>query len=153
MNESSRLPDRLSIDSGVILAYYLGEEIGAVARSEIFESSKKALYHSRLCIAELFYVLCRRRGIKAANDYTHAHLDAGHSVLSDSEEIDIAAGAYKCERAISLADCYVIATAKSQTASAVFARHERDLDAEIKKRRFDVDILFLENLKVQQGAE
>jgi len=71
LNESSRLPDRLSIDSGVILAYYLGEEIGAVARSEIFESSKKVLYHSRLCIAELFYVLCRRRGIKAANDYTH----------------------------------------------------------------------------------
>lgn len=148
MNESSKLPDRLSIDSGVILAYYLGEKIGALARSEIFESGEKTIYHNRLCVAELFYVLCRRRGIKAATDYTHAFLDAGHSVLSDSDETDIAAGAYKCERAVSLADCYVIATAKSHSASAVFARHEKDLDAEIKRKRFDVDVLFLEDLKV-----
>lgn len=146
MNGSSKLPDRLSIDSGVILAYYLGEKIGAVARSEIFERAEKTIYHNRLCVAELFYVLCRRRGIKAATDYSHAYLDAGHSILGDSEEIDIAAGAYKCERAISLEDCYVIATAKTQTASAVFARHERDLDAEIKRKRFDVQVLFLEDL-------
>lgn len=148
MNESSRLPDRISIDSGVILAYYLGEKIGALARSEIFESAEKTIYHNRLCVAELFYVLCRRRGIKAATEYVHAFLDAGHSVLSDSDENDIVAGAYKCERAMSLADCYVIATAKSHSASAVFARHEKDLDAEIKRKRFDVEVLFLEDLKV-----
>jgi len=148
LNESSRLPDRLSIDSGVILAYYLGEKIGALARSEIFESAEKTIYHNRLCVAELFYVLCRRRGIKVANDYVHAFLDAGRSVLSDSDENDIVAGAYKCERAMSLADCYVIATAKSHSASAVFARHEKDLDVEIKRKRFDVEVLFLEDLKV-----
>lgn len=148
MNESSRLPDRLSVDSGVMLAYYLGEKAGALARSEIFEPAQKTIYHSRLCIAELFYVLCRRRGMKAATDYTHTFLDTGHTVLSDSDEIDIAAGAYKCERAMSLADCYVIATAKSHSASAVFARHERDLDAEIKRKRFDVEVLFLEDLEV-----
>jgi len=130
------------------LAYYLGEKIGALARSDIFESAEKTIYHNRLCVAELFYVLCRRRGIKAATDYTHAFLDAEHGVLSDSDEIDIAAGAYKCERAMSLADCYVIATAKSHSASAVFARHEKDLDAEIKRKRFDVEVLFLEDLKV-----
>lgn len=130
------------------MAYYLGEKAGALARSEIFEPAQKTIYHSRLCIAELFYVLCRRRGMKTATDYTHAFLDAGHSVLTDSDEIDIAAGAYKCERAMSLADCYVIATAKSHSASAVFARHERDLDAEIKRKRFDIDILFLEDLEI-----
>ena len=147
MNESPRLPDRLSIDSGVILAYFLGEEIGALARSQIFEFAEKRIYHNRLCVAELFYVLCRRRGIKAATYYVHAFLDAGHSVLSDSDENDITAGVCKCERAVSLADCYVIATAKSHSASAVFARHEKDLDAEIKRKRFDVDVLFLEDLK------
>jgi predicted nucleic acid-binding protein len=148
LNESPRLPDRLSIDSGVILAYFLGEEIGALARSQIFEFAEKRIYHNRLCVAELFYVLCRRRGIKAATYYVHAFLDAGHSVLSDSDENDITAGVCKCERAVSLADCYVIATAKSHSASAVFARHEKDLDAEIKRKRFDVDVLFLEDLKV-----
>ena len=43
------------------------------------------------------------------------------------------ARAYKCERAISLADCYVIAVAKLQQASALFARHETDLDREIER--------------------
>lgn len=143
-----RLPDRLSVDSGVILAYYLGEKTGALARSEIFESAQKTIYYTRLCIAELFYVLCRRRGMKAATDYTHAFLEAGHAVLSDSDEIDIAAGAHKCHRAISLVDCYVIATAKSHSASAVFARHEKDLDAEIRRERFDVEVLFLEDLEI-----
>jgi predicted nucleic acid-binding protein len=76
----------------VILAYFLGEKIGALARSEIFEPAQKTIYHNRLCIAELFYVLCRRRGIKAATDYVHAFLDAGHSVLSDSDEIVLPLG-------------------------------------------------------------
>jgi hypothetical protein len=48
---------------------------------------------------------------------------------------------------MSLADCYVIATARTHGASAVFARHEKDLDAEIKRKRFDIDVLFLEDLK------
>jgi len=147
LNESLRLPDRLSIDSGVILAYYLGEKLGALARSVIFGPPEKTIYHNKLCVAELFYVLCRRRGMKAASDYTRAYLDARHSVSGDSDAIDLVAGAYKCERAISLADCYVIATAETQSASAVFARHERDLDAEMKRKRFDVEVLFLEDLE------
>jgi len=55
-------PRELSTDSGIILAYYLGEKLGALVPTEIFEPEGKSLYHSRVCIAELFYVLCRRRG-------------------------------------------------------------------------------------------
>jgi len=145
LNESQKLPSRLSIDSGIVLAYYLGEEIGAVVRREVFESGGKSLYHNRLCIAELFYIVCRRRGSKVATEYTRAYIDAEYSTLADSDLVDISAGAYKCERAISLADCYVIAAAKLQKASALFARHETDLDREIKRKPFDVPILFLED--------
>jgi predicted nucleic acid-binding protein len=134
------------VDSGVVLAYYLGEQVGEIAREEIFESASKTVYHSRLCVSELFYALCRRRGQRIAADYTRAFLDSGHSLLCDSDEIDITAGACKCERAISLADCYVIATAICNNASAVFARHERDLDSEIKRKPFDAQVVFLEDL-------
>lgn len=147
MNDSPRLPSRLSIDSGVVLAYYLGENIGRLVRTEIFESEGKALYHNRLCIAELFYVLCRRRGQKVATDYTRSYLNAEYSMLADSEPIDMTAGAYKCERTISLSDCYVIAAAKLQQASALFARHEKDLDKESKRKPFDVPVLFLEDFE------
>ena len=146
MSESPRLPGELSIDSGIVLAYYLGEKLGALVRTEIFESEGKSLYHSRVCIAEFFYVLCRRRGQKIAADYTRSYLSAGYSALADSELVDMTAGTYKCERAISLADCYVIAVAKLQEASALFARHQTDLDREIKRKPFDVPILFIEDL-------
>lgn len=146
MRGSSKLPDRLSVDSGVVLAYYLGEQVGELARDEILESTSRTVYHSRLCVSELFYVLCRRRGQRIAVDYTRAFLDSGRSLLLDSDEIDMTAGACKCERAISLADCYVIATATRHHASAVFARHERDLDSEIKRKSFDVEVVFLEDL-------
>jgi predicted nucleic acid-binding protein len=146
LRSSSKLPDRLSVDSGVVLAYYLGERVGEIARDEILESMSRTVYHSRLCVSELFYVLCRRRGRRMAVDYTRAFLDSGHSLLCDSDEIDMTAGACKCERTISLADCYVIATAICHHASAVFARHERELDNEIKRKPFDVQVVFLEDL-------
>jgi predicted nucleic acid-binding protein len=134
------------VDSGVVLAYYLGEQVGEIAREEILESTSKTVYHSRLCVSELFYVLCQRRGRRIAADYTRAFLDSGNSVPCDSDEIDMTAGACKCERAISLADCYVIATAMCNHASVVFARHERDLDSEIKRKPFDAEVVFLEDL-------
>ena len=146
MRGSSKLPDRLSVDSGVVLAYYFGERVGEIAREEVLESTSKTVYHSRLCVSELFYVLCRRRGQRIAADYTRAFLDSGRSLLRDSNEIDMTAGACKCERAISLADCYVIATAMCHHASAVFAHHERDLDSEIKKKPFHMQVVFLEDL-------
>jgi len=147
LSELEELPSRLSIDSGVILAYYLGEDLGRIAQEYIFEAEGKNIFHSKLCIAELFYVICRRRGSKIANEYTRSYLNAEYSRLANSDAVDIAAGAYKCERTISLADCYVIATAKLQHVTAVFARHENDLDEEIRRKPFDVSILFLEDLR------
>jgi len=147
LSESEELPSRLSIDSGVILAYYLGEDLGRIAQEYVFDAEGKDILHSRLCIAELFYIICRRRGSKMADEYTRAYLNAEYSRLANSDAVDMAAGAYKCERTISLADCYVIATAKLQHATAVFARHENDLDEEIRRKPFDVSILFLEDLR------
>jgi len=146
LSESAELPSRLSIDSGVILAYYLGEDLGRMAQKYVFDAEGKDIFHSRLCIAELFYVICRRRGARIADEYTRSYLNAEYGRLANSDAVDMAAGAYKCERTISLADCYVIATAKLQHATALFARHEKDLDEEINRKPFDVSILFLEDL-------
>ena len=56
-------------------------------------------------------------------------------------------GEYKCSRSVSLADCYVIAGAKHSQAAALFARHETELDEEIRKTPFDVPVIFLEDIK------
>jgi predicted nucleic acid-binding protein len=139
------LPTRLSIDSGVILAYYLGEELGSVVKSRLFSSESRVIYYNRLCVAELFYVLCRRRGRAIAIDYTKTFVEAGYSSLVSLDELDLEAGAYKCERLISLADCYVLAVAKLMRAAALFARREEEIVKEMKAKPLGVEVLFLED--------
>jgi hypothetical protein len=51
---------------------------------------------------------------------------------------------HKCERNLSLADCYVLALAKLLETTAVFARRESELAKEISRSPLDVGILFLE---------
>ena len=43
-----------------------------------------------------------------------------------------------------MADCSCIATAKLANAKAVFARREEELAKEMKRKPFDMEIIFLE---------
>jgi hypothetical protein len=62
-----------------------------------------------------------------------------------SDELDMAAGTIKCERAISLADCYVLGLAKLEGVTALFAKREKELEKEIEERAFDIPVQFLED--------
>lgn len=145
MREERGLPETLSIDSGVVLAYMLGEDLGEVARDEILLRERRT-YFSRVAVSELFYILCRRRGEKFAREAVEALVKSGRLSLVSSDEVDVEAGAYKCERTVSLADCYVMAVAKVFHAAAVFGKRENDLVREAGKKPFDVDVVFLEDL-------
>jgi len=145
LRESPVLPVRLSIDSGIVLAYFLGERLGEFVKSEIFTPKNKTILCNRLCLSELFYVLCRRKGKAFARESTNMFLRAQYASVIASDELDITAGAYKCERAISLADCYVLGLAKLEGAAALFARRERDLEKEIEENPLDVQVQFLED--------
>ena len=145
MSERHALPEALSIDSGVVLAYLLGEESGQIARDEIL-SREKGVYVSRVAVSELFYVLCRRRGERYAREVVEVLLAGGRPAVASSDEVDIEAGRYKCGRSVSLADCYVLAVAKVLKAAAVFGKREDDLARELRRKPFDVDVVFLEDL-------
>ncbi len=139
------LEGRLSIDAGVPIAYLLGEETGDFARTQIFQPSR-ILYFNRLGLAEVFYILCRRKGMNFAKENVTTFLQTNYCIFEDSHELAIEAASYKCERALSLPDCYVIALAKLTGSTAVFARKEREIVAETARKKFDVPILFLEDL-------
>lgn len=145
MKERRVLPESLSIDSGVVLAYLLGEELGEIARDEVLSRERRA-YCSRVAVSELFYILCRKRGGGFAREAVEALLKSGRLSFVSSDEVDMEAGAYKCARSISLADCYVLAVARVFKSAAVFAKREDDLSREAKKKPFDVEVLFLEDL-------
>jgi len=128
-----------------LIAYLLGEETGEFAKAQIFQPGKIVLFN-RLGLAEVFYTLCRRKGINFAKKSVTTFIKTRYCSFDDSDDLAIEAAAYKCERALSLADCYVIALAKLRGSVAVFARREKEMVAEVARKKFDVRILFLENL-------
>lgn len=146
MSGKPGLPDALSIDSGVVLAYLLGEDLGRAARDMIL-FREKPVHFSGVAVSELFYVLCRKRGGRFAREAVETILRSGRVSVASSNEIDIEAGGYKCARSVSLADCYVLAVAKVLKGTAVFARREDEMNREARRKPFDVDVVFLEESK------
>lgn len=144
------LTETLSIDSGLVLAYLLGEDLGEIARDEIL-SRKRRAYCSKVAVSELFYILCRRLGEDFAREAVGALLNSGRVSVVSSDEVDMEAGAYKCARGVSLADCYVLAVAKAFNAAAVFAKREDDLDREAGRKPVDVEMVFLEDMPKESG--
>ena len=55
------------------------------------------------------------------------------------------AGKYKCERAISLSDCFTMAVSKNIGYPALF-KEEEEICQEINKKAFDVELFFLEDI-------
>ncbi len=127
----------------MLLAYLFEEKLGQVARSLLTEEGRR-LFLPHTAVMETYYVTCRRRGSDYADRLVGSFLDGMYTEIVSSVELDLAAARYKCERSISLADCYVIAAAKLNSASALFLRQEEDLEKGVRSRGgFDVDVRFL----------
>jgi hypothetical protein len=119
--------------------------MGEIVRTEILQESK-AVFCNRLALAEVFYTLCRRKGINFARETMKTLLETHYCRIDDSDELAFEAAAYKCERSVSLAGCFVLALARLKGLTAVFAKREKEIIAEMSRKRVDVPVLFLEDL-------
>jgi predicted nucleic acid-binding protein len=146
MKDSPELPSRLAIDSSVMIAYFMGEPEGEIAKREILDNEQRIAHCSHVALSETFYVLCRRRNDRFALEALETLEKTGFVKILQTTALDYAAGLHKCRRKISLADCYVLALAKNIQGAAVFAHHEKDISAEVEKNAPDVNVLFLEDL-------
>ena len=128
----------ITLDASALIEYLMGTELGRILK-EYFETLKagEKVYCSLYTISEIFYVICRLKGLK------FAMLNSRMIEVNNTERMALEAGRLKCERAISLGDCSCIATAKITRSKAVFARREKELKKEMKKRPFNVEIIFL----------
>ncbi len=102
-------------------------------------------FTTELALTELYYILCRTLGARLAGEKL-SELISSNYVVPYGEPLIFEAGKIKCERKISLADCHVIALAMKINGSAVFARREKELDKENKRRAFEVELVFGEEL-------
>jgi len=104
-------------------------------------------FTTELNIAELRYVLCRKLGLKESKVKVEKLLASGYIAVEDLSALIVEASELKCQRAISLADCFCLELARKTASKVLFARREKDLVNEMKKKSFEVEILFLEDCK------
>jgi len=141
------LSGRLALDTSALIDLLFSTSTGLKLKKDLKDGSIEA-YTTEMHIAELRYILCRRLGSMESNEKVDKLLASGYITVEDISLLALNASKYKCERAISLADCFCLALAHKYSYSAVFARKEKDLVMEMQKKPFDVEILFLEDYEL-----
>ncbi len=109
-------------------------------------SDKIIAYTSNVSISEAGYVLCRRLGLDVATSKVRSLLGSNYVSLIQTDRLNELVAEIKCARALALADCYCLATAKETRSKALFAFREEELQREISRKLFDVEITFLEDI-------
>lgn len=134
-----------ALDTSALIEFFTGTKAGGTLKQYLqtlkAEETANCSLHT---ISEIFYVLCRLQGPRFAEEKVEDMLKSRILTVYNTTDLAIETGKVKCERAISLADCSCIATAKLANAKAVFARKEEELLKEMERRTFDVEIIFLQ---------
>ncbi len=140
---SDTIPEgRLALDSSVLVEILNGTELGSRLTERVI--ARRIVAHSSFVnVAEAEYIVCRKLGHSAGRRKIEDLLGSEYVALSDAPSLHAIASRLKCERAISLPDCYTFAVAEATSSRPVFAFRERDLLKEIDRRPFDVEPLFL----------
>jgi len=139
------LSGRLALDASALIELVLSTSPGRKLR-EALKSGLVEAYTTELSIAELRYVLRRRLGINESSERVDKLLTSRYLAIEETSSLLVDASAYKCERAISLADCFSLALAHKLFCAALFARREKDLMSEMQRKPFDTEIIFLEEV-------
>lgn len=131
-------------DTSSLVELALGSRSGMALSKKLGDSSING-HVTEIGICELSYVLCRREGFERSHKRVQDLLDSGYvQTASITDLIDLAAE-LKCERAISLADCFALALAKKLGLPLLFASRELEIEREMAKKKFDVELIFLED--------
>jgi predicted nucleic acid-binding protein len=120
-------------------------EAGKVLAASLLSNKVKA-WTTKLALSETFYIICRSKGVDYAEEKIRSLMNSGMLNIYDSESLHLDAGKIKCNHAISIADCYIIASALNLNGRAVFSRREKEMVIEARKRSFDPPVVFLEEV-------
>lgn len=140
----SELKGTYATDTSALIELVYGTPIGTRLLNAMLEEAIETITHE-LAIAELRYILCRNVGKEKAKARVEKLLASGYLLVEDISELIETAADYKCDRAISLPDCFTLSLGKEGPLPVLFAWREKELTAEMERKPFDLDILFLED--------
>ena len=138
------LKGKLAVDASALIELVyceaLGQKLKHVLRNDLAEA-----WTTELALTELRYILCRKLGWSESSKRVNNLLASGYFNVEDTMKLMNEAAKLKCCRAISLPDCFTIALAQEINGKALFARKEQDLTAEMQRKPFDINMVFLED--------
>ena len=92
---------------------------------------------------ETEYIVCRKVGHDKARKSVEALVESGFLMIDDNPLVHQTAANIKCQRSISVVDCYTFAVAEVTSSVPVFASEDAEIVREMKKRPFHLAPLFL----------
>jgi len=135
-----------SLDSGVLIEMLLGTAFGRMMSGSLLSDSPITACTCHFNLSEAEYVLSRMLDRTRARMKVDNLVRSNYINLTDTAKLYANAAEIKCERALALGDCYTIANAKVTGSTALFAFREEQLNREIKRKPFDVQIKFIDDL-------
>ncbi len=133
------------LDTGVLIELAVDSPASRPLRDDILSGKLRIPLTGELNVMELAYVLCKKVGPEASKRSVGFLKRANQvRILSPSPFLE-AAASLKCVRSVSIVDCVTIAMGETLSAPVLFARHERELDLELKKKAFATRVLYLED--------
>jgi predicted nucleic acid-binding protein len=130
------------LDTGILIEYLTGSILGQEIDTLIVSNPEvESIIITDLTITELYYINCRLRSTSDSKILLNDMIKA--FTISDTKDLRMIAGDIKCDRKISLADCYSIAAAEFHQIPVIF-KYERELEREIKKRKFSINLIMVD---------
>ncbi len=140
-----RVQGDMVFDTGVFVEILAGTDLGRNLMEGLISERLRAIT-TDLNIAELNYVICRKVGWERSYEIVSKLLSSGYVEVRRAGDFAERAARMKCERSLSLVDCFTISAGESLGISVLFARREGELERELARKPFGVEILFAEDL-------
>ena len=137
------LKGKLAIDTSALIELIYCDSLGQKLKKALQNNLVEA-YTTELAITELQYILCRKLGWQQSKERVDKLLASGYFIVENTSQLIDEAAKIKCQRSISLPDCFILALAHKIAGNALFARQEQELANEIAKKSFGITLLFLE---------
>jgi predicted nucleic acid-binding protein len=138
------LKGKLAVDASALIELIYCEALGQKLRQAL-ENDLIEAWTTELALTELRYILCRKLGWPESSERVNKLLASGYFKVEDTLKLMNEAAKLKCCRAVSLPDCFTIALAQEISGTALFARKEQDLTTEMRRKPFDISVLFLDD--------
>jgi predicted nucleic acid-binding protein len=142
----------IAFDTGTLIEIVSGSEYGAYAKKLLQEGLVKG-FVNEMNLGELRYMVCRASGAQKSEDAIKDIRDCGYFTISRAEECLTQAAMIKCARAISFLDCFPISLGETLGIPVLFATRECELQKEIKRRQFETEFLFLDEIVGMQKRQ